>query len=69
MPRPVMLDQLKKKIEEMYSYPLNMFFTQANGEVTVHFQALYNAGCPDDVHIKVEGDILFSVQILLALAL
>ena len=47
MPRPVMLDQLKKKIEEMYSYPLNMFFTQANGEVTVHFQVLYYAGCPD----------------------
>ena len=33
MSQPVMFDQLQKKIEEMYSYPLNMFFTQANGEV------------------------------------
>ena len=33
MSQPVMFDELQKKIEEMYSYPLNMFFTQANGEV------------------------------------
>ena len=37
MQRPVTYEQLQKKIEEMYSYPLNMFFTQANGEVT-HFK-------------------------------
>ena len=33
MPRPVLFEQLQKKIEEMYACQLNMFFTQANGEV------------------------------------
>lgn len=35
MQQPVTYEQLQKKIEEMYSYPLNMFFTQANGEMYV----------------------------------
>ena len=28
-------DQIRLKVEEMYSFPLSIFFTQANGEVSI----------------------------------
>lgn len=34
MPRPVTYEQVKAKVEEMFSSPLNISFTQANGEVS-----------------------------------
>lgn len=35
MPRPLTYEQIQSKVEEMYSYPLSIFFTQANGEVLI----------------------------------
>ena len=37
MPRPITYIQLREKVKDMYGTDVNMFFTQANGEVSIKY--------------------------------
>lgn len=63
MPRPVMFEQLQKKIEEMYSCPLNMFFTQANGEVYVPITC--QAELQSAIHLVEKNEKITSLRLFL----
>ncbi|KAL4217458.1 Mitogen-activated protein kinase kinase kinase 2 [Mactra antiquata] len=48
MPRPLTYEQIRNKVEEMYSYPLSIYFTQANGEMYIPIQ------CQADLDTAIE---------------
>lgn len=63
MPKPVMFEQLQRKIEEMYSCPLNMFFTQANGEVYVPITC--QAELASAIHLVEKNEKITSLRLFL----
>ncbi|XP_060583649.1 mitogen-activated protein kinase kinase kinase 2-like [Ruditapes philippinarum] len=44
MPRPLMFEQIRDKVEQMYSSSLSIFFTQANGEVYIPIKCQTDLG-------------------------
>ncbi|XP_025111373.1 mitogen-activated protein kinase kinase kinase 3-like isoform X2 [Pomacea canaliculata] len=50
IPRPVTFEQLSAKLKEMYQIPLNIFYTQSNGEIYIG--------------LKCQGDLNSAIQLV-----
>ncbi|XP_053385541.1 mitogen-activated protein kinase kinase kinase 3-like [Mercenaria mercenaria] len=63
MPRPLTFEQIRDKVEQMYSYPLCIFFTQANGEVYIPIKC--QADLDSAIHLVDKNERVTSLRLFL----